>query len=146
MIPSRQAPRPLTASQAFTLCARVAQECTEASGKGEYGSGYRAAGDWMKREILRVSAGRSRTAIEREIRDVEIKARMLASVVLVAERVVAALDRDDPAADAVRALVAELYDRADIPPTLRARVDLQSHTRVACDPASCREVGQRRPA
>src|SRR5262249_45847716 len=111
----------LTASQVFTLCNRVAEECSHASGTGDYAHGYRAAGDWMKSEIQRLSAGRARSFAEREIRDVEVEARTLARVVEVAERLLAARRGDDPASDGVRALIAEICDYAELPVPLRPR-------------------------
>jgi hypothetical protein len=135
----RRAEDDLTASQAFTLCDRVATECAEASGQGDYASGYRAAGDWMKREILRLAEGRPRSFVEREIRDVEIEARTLARVVHVAEQLIVSRRGDDPASDGVRALVATLCDDANLPVPLRTRAvrgERESSTRLRNDPAS----------
>jgi hypothetical protein len=90
----------------------------------------------MKREIQRLSTGLPRAPFEREIRDTEIEARTLARVVLAAERLVASLDPDDPAADGVRALVTEFYSRADLPTNLRAAASLQSRTCLTNDAPS----------
>jgi hypothetical protein len=97
----------------------------------------------MRLEIERLSAGSPRR-LERDIQDAEIEARTLARVVLVADRLVAGLEVDDPAADGVRALVAEFYSSEDLPVRLRAPAAQQSRTRLAGGTLSCLEVGRER--
>jgi hypothetical protein len=106
--------------------------------------GYRAAGDWVRREIQRLSVGCPRTPLERDIRDTEIEARTLARVVLVAQRLVARLEANDPAADGVRELVGEFIARDDLPTILRRPVSLQSGTRLTSEAPSQPEIGRRR--
>jgi hypothetical protein len=140
MIPAK------TPEEAYAVCEAIAENRTRATARNAYGDGYRAAAEHIMAEIRANRVGRPSSAeLDRELREVELEARVMVRVIDAAVHVVERSGIRSDAADAIRLLVSSFFDSDDLPPVLRSRERTSGMQLVGRDgPASDERVRSKR--
>jgi hypothetical protein len=117
---------------ALAACEEMALDRARATGTGPYAEGYRHAALEIASRIRRKAESFPPTKLERDLRDTEIEARVLARVLSGAAAVATEIEPDAHPAEALRALLLLFYRVNDLPPALRV-IPPRSATRLLDD-------------
>jgi hypothetical protein len=120
----------------------MAMDRADATGTGAYADGYRRAALDIATSIRRKASNRSPSKLERDVREAELEARVLAGVARAASTIATESDPDAHPIEALRALLLLFYKLEELPPILRV-VPPRSSTRLVEDDADSSIVARR---